>query len=60
MKELPHNKWEKLGFFLVGVCTAVTLLFLLIDAAPQRLAIVSCAILLIMVPLAAYVFWRRW
>ncbi len=60
MRELPHDKWEKLGFSLVAVCIAITLWFFFAEEAPQRLAIVSCAILLIMVPLAAYVFWRRW
>ncbi len=60
MKELPHDEWERLGFFLVSVCIAVALWFLFFEAASQWLAVVSYAILLIMVPLAAYVFWRRW
>jgi hypothetical protein len=59
MKELPHDKWEKLGFFLVSVCLTVALLDFFIEEAPRRLEIASYSILLIMLPLAAYVFWRR-
>ena len=61
MRDLPHDNWEKLSFFLVSVCLAVALWDLFIEEGPRprRLQIASYSILLIMLPLAAYVFWRR-